>query len=122
MDTLRAENQQLKTQIRLNAAHRQITGELENAGARSPELLFEAIKGDLQFGDDGAVVNAAALLEKLRSLYPEQFGRFTAVASIDAAAGQGAQPRLTREALSKMKTDEIAALDWADVRRVLSSS
>src|SRR5688500_17641629 len=56
LDALRIENEQLKTQIRFTQAHRQITGELERAGARSPELLFEAVKGGLQFGDDGEVV------------------------------------------------------------------
>ena len=48
---LQAENEQLKATIRFDAAHRQITGELERAGARSPELLFDSVKGDLQFAD-----------------------------------------------------------------------
>lgn len=117
---LRAENEQLKTQIRLSEAHRQITGELAEAGARSPELLFKSISGELQFGENGEVVNAAALLEQLKTSYPEQFGR-EPIAGIDAAAGTHSQPRLTRDALAKMKTEEIAALDWADVRRVLAN-
>lgn len=121
LDALRAENEQLKAQIRLDAAHRQITGELAEAGARSPELLFKSISGKLEFGEDGEVVNAADLLEKLKTSYPEQFGHAAAVGGIDGAAGTHSQPRLTRDALAKMKTEEIAALDWADVRRVLAN-
>ena len=116
-----AENEQLKTTLRTERAHRQITGELAEAGARSPELLFKSVSGELQFGDDGEVVNATELLEKLKTSYPEQFGHVAAVGGIDGAAGTHSQPRLTRDALAKMKTEEIAALDWADVRRVLAS-
>ncbi len=120
IEVLRAENEQLKASIQLNEAHRQITGELEKAGARSPGLLFDSIKADLQFADDGQVANAAALIEKLKTGLPEQFGSDRYTTSIDAGAGVARAPRLTREALAKMKTEEIAALDWADVKRVLS--
>ena len=119
IDALRTENTQLKASIRLSEAHRQITGELEKAGARSPGLLFDSIKVDLQFAD-GKVANAAALIERLKTGFPEQFGFEHANGSIDGGAGVSAAPRLTREALAKMKTEEIAALDWADVRRVLA--
>jgi|GEM_PF-1915695 len=120
LNELRKENEQLKTTIRIGEAHRQITGELEKAGARSPGLLFDAVKGDLQFGDDGALDNAAALVGRLKITFPEQFGFDRPTASIDAGAGQAAVPRLTRETLARMKTAEIAALDWNDVRRVLA--
>lgn len=118
---LRAENEQLRTTIRLSAAHRQITGELRKAGARSPELLFDAVKGELQFDADGKVENAAALLRHVTSRFPEQFGADTP-ASIDGGAGIGGGTTLTKEALAKMKPAEIAALDWADVRRVLAAN
>lgn len=52
---LRTENEQLKASIRNATAHRHITGELERIGARSPELLFDAVKGELQFSADGAI-------------------------------------------------------------------
>ena len=116
---LAAENEQLKTTIRLNAAHRQITGELAMAGARSPELLFDAVKDGLQFGVDGTLQNTAAVIGKLKMSFPEQFGAEASPASIDAGAGAAAVPHLTKEALAKMKPAEIAALDWQDVRRVL---
>jgi len=118
---LQAENEQLKATIRLSEAHRQITGELTKAGARSPELLFDLVKGDLQFGTHGDLQNAAALIGELKRSFPEQFGTHTP-AGIDAGAGRQQPPALSRDALAKMKPAEIAALDWADVRRVLAAS
>lgn len=118
--SLRDENEKLKATIRNAAAHRQITGELGRIGARSPELLFEYVKGDLQFTDDDAVINAAAIVDKLRRQFPEQFGTQT-VAGIDAAAGQVQPPRLSKESLGRMTTAEIAQLDWNDVKRVIAS-
>src|SRR5436189_775725 len=116
---LQAENEQLKATIRHDAAHRQITGELARAGARSPELLFDAVKERLQFGEDGTLENAAAVLDKLKASFPEQFGP-DRPASIDAGSGQTAAPRLTRDALHRMSAAEIAELDWNDVKRVLA--
>ena len=118
---LRSENEQLKTTIRLSAAHRQITGELLKAGARSPELLFDAIKGELKFTADGKLENPKGLIDSVTARFPEQFG-FGQPASIDAGAGRASGNTLTREALAKMKPAEIAALDWADVRRILAGS
>jgi hypothetical protein len=112
----------LKATIRLSEAHRQITGELSRAGARSPELLFDSVKADLQFADDGGLQNAAAVVQKLRDAHPEQFGTHAPVGSIDAGAGQSPTPQLTRDALAKMKPSEIAELDWNDVKRVLAGS
>lgn len=120
---VQTENEQLKATIRTSAAHRQITGELAKAGARSPELLFDSIKADLQFAADGNLENAAALIERLKTGFPEQFGTDRrAVGQIDAGAGGRIAPQLTREALAKMKPAEVAALDWADVRRVLAAN
>lgn len=118
---LAIENEQLKETLRIERAHRQITGELARNGARSPELLFDAVRGELQFDDDGAVANAAAIVGKLKASHPEQFGPPTPP-SIDAGAGRAVAPPLTREALAKMKPAEIAELDWNEVRRVLSNS
>ena len=120
IERLQAENQRLKTSIRLDAAHRQITGELRSAGARSPELLFTTLKADLQFAADGDVENAAALIDRLKRNFPEQFGFERPAASIDAGAGLAVSPQLSKEALAKMKPAEIAALAWADVKRVLA--
>ena len=121
---LQAENERLNASLRLERAQRQITAELAREGARSPGLLFESVKGDLQFGDDGAALNAAALVARLKSEFPEQFAADRpAVASIDAGAGSGAAASpLSREALKKMKPAEIAALNWDEVKRVLARS
>ncbi|HQZ96516.1 MAG TPA: hypothetical protein PLP21_09375 [Pyrinomonadaceae bacterium] len=119
---LKAENEQLKATIRTASAHRQITGELERIGARSPELLFEAVKGDLQFADDGSLTNAAAVVDRLRRDFPEQFGGATPPASIDAGAGTAPVPRLSKDTLAKMKPTEIAKLDWEEVKRTLAQA
>lgn len=118
---LREENEQLKAAIRNVEAHRQITGELERVGARSPELLYEAVKGDLQFSADGAVSNAAAIVGRLRKDFPEQFKVDKLPPSIDAGAGREEIPSLSKEALAKMKAEDIAKLDWDEVKRVLGN-
>ncbi|MEJ7624082.1 MAG: hypothetical protein WKF34_08805 [Pyrinomonadaceae bacterium] len=117
---LEEENERLRTSIRLDKAHRRITDELVVAGARSPELLFQSIAGDLQFDADGGIVNAQALVKRLMTVHPEQFGA-SAPASIDGGSGVASAPQLTKEVLARMKPGEIAALDWNDVRRVLAA-
>lgn len=115
---LLAENAALREQIRLSEARERMTAELAAAGARSPGLLFDSAKTRLQFADDGRIANAAALVELLKTEYPEQFG--TRSPSIDGGAGRSTPPPLTKAALAKMTPAEIAKLDWAVVRRVLS--
>jgi len=116
---LREENEKLRELLKLRDAREQMVGELQKAGARSPGLLFAYAVDSLQFDDDGHVTNAAATAEKLRRAFPEQFGRDPA-RPIDAGAGGGHRPHLTKEALSKMKPAEIAKLDWVEVRSVLA--
>ena len=117
---LRTENEKLKTAIRLGEAHRQITSELSAAGARSPGLLFASVRDDLQFADDGKLVNSAAIIARLKAEFPEQFGKDRVAESIDAGSGTASADLLTPASLAKMKPDEIAKLDWADVKRALS--
>lgn len=118
---LQAENAELRATINLGSAREQITSELTKAGARSPSLLFDAAMSELQFADDGSLSNAAALVGSLRTKFPEQFGIDRPNASIDAGAGRVNAPSLTKESLAAMKPSEIANLDWADVRNVLSA-
>ncbi len=118
---LEAENAELKTAIRLSAAKEMMVSSLAKAGARSPALMFDAAKGELQFAEDGSVANSAALVGNLKARFPEQFGAERPNTSIDAGAGRINSPSLTKEALAAMKPSEIAKLDWADVRNVLSS-
>ena len=121
VETLRETNASLDARIRQLEARGDVTSALRSAGARSPELLFEAVKNSLQFGDDGSVENAEAVVAEMKRKYPEQFGP-AALPSIDAGAGRNASPAaLTKEALSKMKPDEIARLDWAVIREALAN-
>jgi hypothetical protein len=121
LDKLRTENEQLKASIRLAEAHRQITAELAKAGARSPELLFASVRDHLQFADDGTLINAAALIAKLTTDFPEQFGKEPAE-SIEAGSGRSAPPVWSKKALARMSPAEIAKLDWDEVRRTLTES
>jgi hypothetical protein len=118
---LKTENEQLKAAIRVSQAHRQITAELAKAGARSPELLFTSVRDDLQFAGDGTLQNAAAIVTNLKAKFPEQFGNDTAGRSIDAGSGMSIQDPLNPASLARMTADEIARLDWEDVKRVLAS-
>lgn len=118
--TLRAENEQLRATSREREANRQITEELTRSGARSPELLYRSIKADLQFADDGSLVNSNALIAKLKADNPEQFGQ-AGIGSVDGGSGTTRPNALTKATLARMKPDEIAKLDWAEVRAVLAA-
>ena len=118
---LRAENETLRSAARLRDAHDRMTASLAAAGARSPELLFEAAKDSIQFGEDGSPQNAEALIADLKRRYPEQFGGLARQPSIDGGAGSaGSMPALSKAALSRMTPAEIARLDWSAVREVLA--
>lgn len=118
LETLRAENDQLKRTLRLAEVHRQITVELTAAGARSPELLLKII------GDDDLEIagkDAAAFVAKLREEYPEQFGQNAGeLGDIGGGSGRNA-PTISREMLAAMTPQEIAELDWDEVRAALSA-
>ncbi len=60
MTQLQTENTDLKAAIRLGEARQQLTAALARAGARSPELLFDAIKGELKFTETGKLENPRA--------------------------------------------------------------
>jgi hypothetical protein len=121
VDALRAENEELKRAVRLSEARDRITTSLKTAGARSPELMFEAAKPILQFSEDGSVENAEAVVGEMKRRFPEQFG-VGPQPPIDGGAGASQRPHgLTREALAKMKPAEIARLDWDAVREVLAN-
>lgn len=121
LELLRQQNEELRTAIRAGKAHATLSAELTVAGARSPELLIAAATREIQFDDENEPVNIAAVIARLTQQYPEQFGPDTP-ASIDAGAGRSNQNNfLTRETLAKMKPQEIARLDWNDVRTVLAN-
>ena len=121
VDILQTQNAELQTRLRQREVRDDVTLSLRSAGARSPELLFDAARDALQFNDDGSVENAEVVVAEMKRRFPEQFGAATP-ASIDGGAGRGGQPiALTKDALAKMKPDEIARLDWATVKQALSS-
>ena len=119
-ERLRAENIELRTEIRMRDARDRITELLAAAEANSPDLLFGAVRDDLQFADDGELRNAAALVERLKRQYPEQFGRRRVAQSIDGGAGTARTQLLSAESLAHMTPAQIQKLDWAEVRRVLT--
>jgi hypothetical protein len=121
---LQAENNRLKEQLRLRDAHEDLTHKLKKAGAKTPKLLLAAAKHALKFTGEGMLENAGEVVDDLLDRFPEQFGHNTSPkthTSIDAGSGRNSKPALTRETLAKMKPEEIAKLDWNDVRRVLSN-
>lgn len=122
VEWLRTENESLRNSIRERDARDQIEQLLTAADAHSTGLLFKAVKDDLQFDDDGKLQNAAALVERLKRRYPEQFGPTRrAPVSIDGGAGSSNPSQLlSAESLARMTPAQIQKLDWAEVRRVLS--
>lgn len=121
---LAAENEHLKKTIRLRDARDSVTKTLASAGARSPNLLFDSVAERLEFDPSGTLQNEASIVGSLKQAYPEQFadGDVRGPQSIDAGTGVGQKGRqLTREALSGMTAQEIAKLDWAEVRQALSN-
>jgi hypothetical protein len=122
IEALRVENESLRVAVRLRDARDIMTASLSAAGARSSELLFEAAKDSLQFGEDGSPQNAEALVADLKRRFPEQFGAFPPQPPIDGGAGSnGGAPALTKESLARMTPAEIARLDWGAVREVLAN-
>lgn len=121
LETLRTQNEELRSAIGAIKARAALTAELTIAGARSPELLIAAAEKEIQFDEEGEPVNVAGVVSNLTQKYPAQFGTETP-APIDAGAGRTGQNNfLTLDALSKMKPEEVAKLDWNDVRSVLSN-
>jgi len=121
-ELLRAENETLKRSLQMRDARDVVTATLKAMGAGSPELLFAAIKDELQFDDEGQVVNSAAIAQHLRKNYPDQFGIRRRPGSIDGGAGTSAKAdHISPESLARMTPAEVQKLDWAEVKRVLSS-
>jgi len=120
VESLAEENESLRNRLRMRDAMDELGRELRDAGAVSPELLSKAAADELQFGEDGGAVNVAALVEKLKKSFPTQFGRGFGHTSIDGGAGRNDPRPLTKETLAKMSPAQIAALDWQEVRQVLS--
>lgn len=118
LESIKAENERLRDEARGRLARDTVLLALGQAGAREPELLYRAVKGDLQFGDDGSVQNAAALIGRLKREFSDAFGH--SGSSIDGGAVARSLRYLTKEMLTTMTAAEIAKLDWAEVKSVLA--
>lgn len=121
-ERIKRENEELRNAIRMRDARDEIISQLQAAGNQSPELAFLAIKDQLKFADDGKLQNAADLIEKLKTEFPEQFGKPKTIAPpADAGAGTAAgREQLTAEKLAAMTPQQIMRLDWETVKKVIS--
>lgn len=107
-ERLKLENAELKRTIQMTKAETEATKALEKAGAKSPQLLFNVKKGELQFDDSDKITNLTEIIDDLKSEYPDQFGVEKPSQSIDAGAGTTTpgQP-LTKAIIEKMSHKEI---------------
>lgn len=122
IEALRRENEELKHAARLKTAQEGMLAELGRYGAISPELLFNSIRAEIQFDEEGKPANISALVAHLKKSFPEQFNSSGAAASIDAGAGASVNGRpLTADMLRRMSPSEISRLDWAEVRQILAN-
>lgn len=120
LERIKKENEELRTANRLRDAKDEVVKALADAGNKSPELAWNAMRGDLKFGDDGKLLNAKDLIDGLKTSFPEQFGTEKPKEGIDAGAGGGTgKTSLTLEQVQKMTPDEVNA-NWDAVQAVLS--
>lgn len=98
---------ELEAQNRLRDARDAVTDALSEAGARSPELIWKALQGDLEFDDKGGLKNLDTLVNNFKSSYPEQFGVEKPSETINGGAGGDTATTLTMEQIQKMTPDQI---------------
>lgn len=107
-ERLKAENDELREDIRRRDARDAVTEALQKAGAKSPQLLFRSIEGDLQFDERGNLTNVADVVKGLTIDFPEQFGTEAPAGGVDAGKGsKDKPPALTRAAIEKMTPQEV---------------
>jgi hypothetical protein len=95
---------------------------LKKAGSKSPELLWKAMKSDLEFDDKGNLKNLDALVASSKTDFADQFGEPKPDGTIEGGAGQQSTSAsgLTKEKLAAMKPAEIQQLDWEEVKKVMA--
>jgi len=112
---------ELQQSLRMRDAKDEVTAALGREGAKATGLMWNAIKGELEFDDKGKLTNLKDLIKELKGDYADQFGEPKPTEIIDGGAGQQAKDTtLTKEKLAAMSPQEIAALDWEDVKKVLA--
>jgi len=112
--------QELEAGQRLTSAKETVTAALSKAGARSPELLWHAMKGDLEFDDKGGLKNLDALITNYKSDFADAFGIEKPDESINGGAEGVSTTKLTKEKLADMTPAEIKLLDWEEVKKVMA--
>lgn len=123
-ERLAKELEEMRDEVRMRDARDAIGEALRAAGARNPQLLFAAVRDQLEFDDAGKLKDLDALVTDLKATYPEQFGKEETKpvppGSIDGGAGGRDKPAgLTAAELAKMTPQEIAKLPWNDVKAAM---
>lgn len=124
LERLQKENEELKAGNQLRDAKDTVIAALTKAGSKSPELLWKAMKGDLEFDDKGGLKNLDTLVASSKTDFADQFGEPKPDSTIEGGAGQqekGAAGTLTKEKLAAMTPKEINELDWKDVKAVMEA-
>lgn len=121
-ERLKAQLEDTQTQLRMRDAKDDVMAALEKEGARSASLMWNAIRGELEFDDKGKLSNLKDLITGLKADYADQFGEPKPAETIDGGAGQQvAGTKLTQEAIAKMTPAEINA-NWEEVKKVLAAA
>lgn len=115
-----AEISDMRTQLRMRDAKDDVIAALEKAGTKATGLMWNAIKGDLEFDDKGKLTNLDSLVKDLQADYPDQFGTQKPGESIDAAGKTKGGETLTKEKLALMTPAEVMALPWDEVSKVMA--
>lgn len=72
-DTYKTELEALRNDVRDSRAETTFIDAATKANARAPRTLFKALKGELQFDDDGNVTNLSAVIDKAKTDEPDLF-------------------------------------------------
>lgn len=73
-DALKTERETLQRDLRLSRAENAVFAAATKAGALHPDLIFKAVRDDLQFGDDGKPKDIETIVAKYKTDYPALFG------------------------------------------------
>lgn len=122
LERLQKENEELRAANQLRDAKDSVVDALTKAGARSPELLWKAMKSDLEFDDKGWLKNLDALVTSAKSDFADQFGEPKPDGTIEGGAGQQTKDTgkgLTEEKIKAMTPQEINE-NWEEVSKAIA--
>jgi hypothetical protein len=110
---------ELETAQRMRDAKVTVTEALTKAGARSTELIWLALQGDLKFDDKGNLTNMESLVKDFTTNHPEQFGIEKPTETVNGGAGGPSSTSITLDQISRMSPKEINS-SWDQVKNVLN--